>query len=68
MRSFRLYSTEPFRARLVAKIQSIHTKIEMLRIAERTYVPGLIATDVRGKALGLKSFDRQTVVRYSDFE
>lgn len=65
--SFRLYNTEPFRVKLVARIEHIETEIRMERLGERTYLPSAVFTSVRGSALGLKGIDEQITLRYSDF-
>lgn len=66
--SFRLYNRQPFRARLVAKIEHFDTRILMTRLDERAYMPSRVTTEVRGSAFGLKDIDRDVELVYSDFE
>ena len=66
--SFRLYNEEPFRARVIAKIERFNTRIEMIRLDRRAYMPVRVATEVRGSAaFGLKSIERDILLTYSDF-
>jgi len=66
--SFRLYSDEPFRAKVIAKIERFNTRIEMIRLDRRAYMPVRVTTRVRGSAaFGLKSIERDILLTYSDF-
>lgn len=66
--SFRLYSDEPFRAKVIAKIERFNTRIEMIRLDRRAYMPARVTTEVRGSAaFGLKSIERDILLTYSDF-
>jgi len=66
--SFRLYSDKPFRARVIAKIERFDTRIEMIRLDRRAYMPTRVTTQVRGSAaFGLKNIERDILLTYSDF-
>ncbi|WP_405222368.1 hypothetical protein [Lentisalinibacter sediminis] len=66
--SFRLYSDEPFRAKVIAKIERFDTRIEMIRLDRQAYMPARVTTEVRGSAaFGLKSIARDILLTYSDF-
>lgn len=66
--SFRLYNNEPFRAKVIAKIERFDTRIEMIRLDRRAYMPVRVSTEVRGgAAFGLKSIERDILLTYSDF-
>jgi hypothetical protein len=66
--SFRLYNKAPFRAKVIAKIERFSTRIEMIRLDRRAYMPVRVSTEVRGSAaLGLKSIERDILLTYSEF-
>jgi len=66
--SFRLYNDEPFRAKVIAKIERFSTRIEMIRLDRNAYMPVRVTTAVRGSAaLGLKTIERDVLLTYSDF-
>lgn len=66
--SFRLFNEDPFRAKVIAKIERFNTRIEMIRLDTRAYMPVRVSTSVRGSAaLGLKSIERDILLTYSDF-
>ncbi len=65
---FVLKSIKPFRAKLVAKIKSFRTRIDMQRIADGVFFPALVSTQIRGRAFGLKKIDADVEVRFSDFQ
>lgn len=66
--SFRLYNDEPFRAKVIAKIERFNTRIDMIRLDRRAYMPVRVTTELRGSAaFGLKSIERDILLTYSDF-
>jgi hypothetical protein len=65
--SFRLFNREPFRAKLVAKIEHFSTQVRMTRLDDRAYMPASVTTRVKGSAFGLKDIDRDVRLTYSDF-
>ncbi|MEM7278413.1 MAG: hypothetical protein AAF385_09835 [Pseudomonadota bacterium] len=65
---FILKSTKPFRAKLVAKIKSFRTRIDMQKIADGVFFPAVVDTKIRGRAFGLKKIDADVEVRFSDFQ
>lgn len=65
--SFRLSSTEPFRVKLVARIDRIETEVRMQRLADRVFMPSAVFTRVRGRAFGVRDIDETITLRYSDY-
>lgn len=65
--SFRIYSTAPFKPAAIVKIEAMNSEFRLQRIQPGTVLPTEIRMAVKGRAFGLKKFDRNTVIRYSDF-